>query len=150
VLELSFSLCVSSDLKQPVEPIENMHILNDISLPLIPVHLLRKPQNCRQSCLTAKSGREAGYGVNLTIFYALSISLRIPWAGMFQAHIQGPFGHVNPQWGHPVLCVARVLIPRMSAFPRGANFSTAVILSAAKDLRSLQERKYRTAAFTAP
>src|SRR6266480_990111 len=28
----SFSLCVSNDLKQPVELIENMHILNDISL----------------------------------------------------------------------------------------------------------------------
>ena len=43
VFEQSFSLCVSNDLKQPVEPIENMHILNDISLTLIPVHLLREP-----------------------------------------------------------------------------------------------------------
>ncbi len=40
----SFSLCVSNDLKQPVELIENMHILNDISLTLIPVHLLREPR----------------------------------------------------------------------------------------------------------
>src|SRR5438093_5915593 len=32
--------------------------------------------------------------------------------GMFQAHIQGPFGHVNPQWGRLVLCIAPVMIPR--------------------------------------
>jgi hypothetical protein len=38
-----FSFCVSNDLKQPVEPKENIHILNDISLTLFPVHLLREP-----------------------------------------------------------------------------------------------------------
>ena len=44
VFEPSFSLCVSNDLKQPVVPIENMHTLNDLSLTLIPAHLLREPQ----------------------------------------------------------------------------------------------------------
>jgi hypothetical protein len=39
-----FSLCVSNDLKQPLEPKENTHIPNGISLTLFPVHLLREPR----------------------------------------------------------------------------------------------------------
>jgi hypothetical protein len=46
-----FSLRVSNDLKQPVEPKESIYLLNAISLTLFPVHLLREPQHEPQSVI---------------------------------------------------------------------------------------------------
>ena len=55
VCEPSFSPCVSNDLNQPVEAIENMHTLNDLSLTLIPAHLLREPQRGASTCTAHSS-----------------------------------------------------------------------------------------------
>jgi hypothetical protein len=46
VLEPSFSPPVLNGLTQPGETIENMRALNDVSLTLIPVHLLLEPLMC--------------------------------------------------------------------------------------------------------